>query len=554
MSTLSAAELNDRCGSKCSYWNETEITAFCTRIGESPMDIEDLVAYGSSHHVCPYFSVREAISSSDIVLLPYQTLFHAGTRETLKLSLEHSYVVVDEAHNLVDALNSLYTVRLTKTDIQTANNRLLLFRKEVAKRSSDDAGRKQFKDKIAIESQAVETANATQLITAATRFTQAFSRVSAPVIKSLTDFQLSLKLLEGANPLTLVHWSKERRLVYTMCHSEKPESRVATTESCCAFLDFVEAMANTDDKGLILIDPTEPGTLTYLLLNPSSVFEQVTREASAVVLVGGTLRPFEDVRAQLTSSQNVFEHVNDHVIPRGNCLAMTAMRGPGGNTLTFTHETRNSDALLGEVASAIVGLCEIVPDGVIVFFTSFAYMEVFYKFLVRTGFLDQIASHKFLLRETKETRELEKIMRTFRAHIDQSQGAILFAVVNGKLSEGINFADRYCRGVMVVGMPFADPTDTVLKERMRFFDGLAASGQSTCNGQQFYLNLCMRAVNQSIGRSFRNVNDYATVILFDRRYEQHAQLLPAWIQRSYQCVPDWESILAQTASFFAARS
>jgi chromosome transmission fidelity protein 1 len=125
------------------------------------------------------------------------------------------------------------------------------------------------------------------------------------------------------------------------------------------------------------------------------------------------------------------------------------------------------------------------------------------------------------------------------------------AVVNGKLSEGVNFADDACRCVVVVGMPFADPADPVLIERMKFFDGLAAAGRSACDGKQFYLNTCMRAVNQAIGRSFRHANDFAAVLLMDERYERNAKLLPEWVQRSYGRATTWADAIARISEFFA---
>ena len=46
-------------------------------------------------------------------------------------------------------------------------------------------------------------------------------------------------------------------------------------------------------------------------------------------------------------------------------------------------------------------------------------------------------------------------------------GAIFFAVCRGKVSEGIDFADRHARAVFIVGIPYpsAYSLDVVLKKR-----------------------------------------------------------------------------------------
>lgn len=86
------------------------------------------------------------------------------------------------------------------------------------------------------------------------------------------------------------------------------------------------------------------------------------------------------------------------------------------------------------------------------------------------------------------------------------------AVVGAKLSEGLNFADDLARAVVVVGLPYPNLASTELKERMKYVsssslqrkkDGGKANGNGNGNardpGAELYENLCMRAVNQSIG-------------------------------------------------------
>lgn len=102
------------------------------------------------------------------------------------------------------------------------------------------------------------------------------------------------------------------------------------------------------------------------------------------------------------------------------------------------------------------------------------------------------------------------------------------------MSEGINFANDMARCVMVVGLPYPDITDPELKEKMSSMDAAAANNKSFISGQAYYQNLCMRAVNQSVGRAIRHANDYAAIVLADFRYSTDARIassLPQWLRR-----------------------
>ena len=96
--------------------------------------------------------------------------------------------------------------------------------------------------------------------------------------------------------------------------------------------------------------------------------------------------------------------------------------------------------------------------------------------------------------------------------------------------------------MVMVGLPYANPNDVELKERMRVAaasvaranigsQSHGASGATTAGGQEYYERLCMRAVNQCIGRAIRHRHDHAAILLLDRRYARPRILdaLPSWI-------------------------
>ena len=113
--------------------------------------------------------------------------------------------------------------------------------------------------------------------------------------------------------------------------------------------------------------------------------------------------------------------------------------------------------------------------------------------------------------------QVDSILRDYAAAIRDSceqegkkRGALLFAVVGAKLSEGLNFTDDLARAVIIVGLPFANLGSPELKERMSYVNRLeqrrlAAGGTKMPGakdaGTELYENMCMNAVNQSIGES-----------------------------------------------------
>lgn len=87
----------------------------------------------------------------------------------------------------------------------------------------------------------------------------------------------------------------------------------------------------------------------------------------------------------------------------------------------------------------------------------------------------------------------------------RKRGALLFAVVGAKLSEGLNFSDDLARAVIIVGLPFANIASPELRERMAYVNrqaqkhGRTPTGGAKDAGTELYENMCMNAVNQSIG-------------------------------------------------------
>ena len=148
---------------------------------------------------------------------------------------------------------------------------------------------------------------------------------------------------------------------------------------------------------------------------------------------------------------------------------------------------------------------------------------------------------------------MEDVLHEYAQAIDAGKGGLILSVVGGKMSEGINFSDKLGRGVVIVGLPFPNAHSAEWKakleyvekatyERLSLAEGAASKSESTkraeakASGREIYENACMRAVNQCIGRAIRHQNDYASILLVDKRFgtDRIMRKLPGWIQRSLQ--------------------
>lgn len=81
-------------------------------------------------------------------------------------------------------------------------------------------------------------------------------------------------------------------------------------------------------------------------------------------------------------------------------------------------------------------------------------------------------------------------------------------MIGAKLSEGLNFSDDLARGVIIVGLPFANLGSPELRERLSYVKRLEAKQElkkvpgKKDAAAELYENMCMNAVNQSIGKYF----------------------------------------------------
>ncbi|KAH5734280.1 hypothetical protein HBI17_203830 [Parastagonospora nodorum] len=596
-----ATAINERCvelqqatsaEGKCPHMpnkeSETLVNDFRDHALAKIRDIEDLGALGKKLGVCPYYASRPAIQHCEIVTLPYPLLLQSTARDALGLSLKNHVVIIDEAHNLMDAIAGIYSVSVTLDQVQQARAQLTMYLQKFRNKLKG-------KNRVYV----VQTVRILDSILGYLKTISDDKKATDGLVDMLTI--MSGKGVDQVNIFKLNTYLQESRLArkvdgYTT-YAETVANDTAKVGAKTMFQKAprqnVPVLMHVQSFLLSLMNPSAEGrffyskedscvTLRYMLLDPTYHFKDIVEEARAVVLAGGTMSPMSDYEQHLLpylDSTKIMTLSCGHVIPPTNLLAIPVVRASSGNEFDFTFENRNKERTMIDLGHAILGTAQHIPDGVVVFFPSYSYLDACiaaWKRLAAAGskvtFWDRFTQTKPIFLEQRsqpnvatqpvanKEAAVDSVLTAYSTAIASGNGcgALLFAVIGGTLSEGINFSDALGRGVVVVGLPFPNPHSAGWKAKMQYISTKEnkRGGDGKAAARDFFENACMRAVNQCVGRAIRHKGDYAAIMMLDRRYgtKRIQDKLPKWIRGSLTSGLGVTDVENQLDQFFAGKA
>ncbi|OUM58708.1 hypothetical protein PIROE2DRAFT_34546, partial [Piromyces sp. E2] len=469
--------INDKCldmnegkKTKCRYLcNENE--EFKDVILSDIYDIEELASLGIRHENCPYYGSRSASKMAQIITLPYNLLIQKSSREALGLDLKDSIIIFDEAHNIIDTITNTYSFMLDSNMIDRAISDINEYLGKYGKR---------LKGKNIMYIQ--------QIIVILKAFQDYYINFKKEYIgkksylSTINEFLIKLNI-DHINLLKVKKYLETSKLPQKKIN-DKYNNIVEGNEELSRHVsplmvveNFIFTLSNQDKDGRILIyEENKAIVFKYLLLNPSSSFKSIVEEARTVVLAGGTLEPISDFIEQLfpylNREKEIVHYSYDHVIDSSSLLTMIVEKGPLGSPFIFNYENRNNQKMLKELGQLILNVINVIPDGIVVFFPSYHYLNEVWEFWNNNNCLKQIGNKKRIFKEPRNSKLVEKTLNDYSQEINNnnSKGALLLCVVGGKMSEGINFSDKLGRGVIVIGLPFANKESYELKEKMKYLD------------------------------------------------------------------------------------
>jgi chromosome transmission fidelity protein 1 len=90
-----------------------------------PTDVEDMTKLGVTSKTCAYYVTRKALPQAQLVVVPYNLLYSKPAWDRLGLTLhQNTLVLIDEAHNLPQAIANLQSATLSLAHTVVAQQQL----------------------------------------------------------------------------------------------------------------------------------------------------------------------------------------------------------------------------------------------------------------------------------------------------------------------------------------------------------------------------------------------------------------------------------------------
>jgi DNA excision repair protein ERCC-2 len=454
------------------------------------LSIRNLRKLGTERGVCPYFLARKASEYCTVIVAPYQYIFNEHIRRQVKLELGDRVLIFDEAHNADQIGQDALSGTLSERTLNSAKQEL-----EAVGASTEFVDSfVEFLEKKVSDNAIAEPGN----------------QLNTDLEQALGTQSLSSLVTEFSDFVEEIRIRKMERGDYPVCF----------LSGVLSFLEHVESSPRESYVTIYRRSFQGFNLLEYRCLDPSLAIKPVVEEALGALIMSGTLSPI-DLFAEILGIEEAEKRTYSSIVDPENVRTII----DSSITTKFTERSEEMTRRYGEKISKLV---DKIPNGVLLFFPQRKFMLESLNYWKRIGVMEQVGMRSFLngkpvFMEGARAAENMKIVEEYKRAAKSGKGAVLCGVFRGRNAEGSNFPYEEARGVFLIGVPYADYSDPVIKTQISYFN-TKRKGM----GERWYLMDAFRAANQAIGRGIRHRDDWCNFILMDSRYETHQNLISKW--------------------------
>ncbi len=477
--------------------------------------------------LCPYALSMDLAPWMDVVIGDYNHLFDPRARlEFLENASHGSFVLIDEAHNLVDRARDMFSATLSPMALSRVRKQLQPLAPALAKtlRSLERSllsAMGGHQDRAATGSAAgQELENAVLPLfgdpAAARRALRGLPVAGSDEAPASLDAGGFAEGRAASEPPKGI----ERPLVEFLrlasewlaekTNRSEPEIHGDLGEIYFEATAWLSTFRRFDERYATLFETGGTPLVTLFCLDPSARLREVLDRCSGAVFFSATLSPLKYFRELLGGKEDDQTLALPSPFPPENCQIFI------NDNIQTTHRTRMET--LQSVAASIIAFIEARMGNYIAFFPSFRYLaEVLER--VRT----QAPGICTVIQEPRMSGEQRNaFLARFTAEPQETQ--IGFAVMGGIFGEGVDLVGDRLSGAVVVGVGL--PQLSFRRDVIRSF--FERNGQPGFD--YAYTFPGMNRVIQAAGRVVRSESDRGLLLLIDSRFRErrYRDLLPPW--------------------------
>jgi len=433
--------------------------------------------------VCPYDLMLSAAKGADVIICNYYHLFNDDIREQLYVNLqceEHNVMLLlDEAHNLGDVIQTIQSIRIRDTDIEAAANEIASLRDKV--RGSEAIRHilpriAEFIDGLQRSNEAEDWFDP-----------QIFNRF---IIKG-SLYEKPEAMLEDI--ISIKEAMRERGI-------ERGDYRESAIEKLCEFL--IRLYRSSTDPAFLTVYTKDAETITLEVRNidPADRLQELVSKHAATVLISGTLSPVDSYRKYYFGSMPVKTLSLANSFPKENRMVL------GTRDITTAFSKRQNAENTQAIVAYILAFAKL-PGNIAVYFPSYQLQSRFAEACVSR------IRNKQVFIEPRESDEANEALKEFISLPGKHKSGILFAVCGGKWSEGLDYRGDQLTAALVIGLPLAPFTPVRRMVNSYYRRKFGAEGE--------FIAYTLPAINksmQALGRVLRTENDRGVLILGDQRF------------------------------------